>query len=163
MTSHTPHRAPHRPSRRHWTGWLGWLALASGGVLLGCGSSPKVKECTAFVGVINTGVEKVQKLITASPDASGGSAVEELRTLADEMDTVAQQAEAASLTLPELKKYSGDYQAMAREVAAAARDLATAVDNVDSEKMKSAQDRIVAAVAKEDPLVEEINRFCQTP
>lgn len=127
----------------------------------GCAQQQKVEECNAFVTVINGGIDKVQKITAASPD--GGTAVGDLRALADEMDAIATQAEAATINIPELQKLSGDYKAMANEVAAAARELATAVDNVDGEKMKKAQERIVAAVQKEDPLVEQINRFCQTP
>jgi methyl-accepting chemotaxis protein len=135
--------------------WISLLALGA------CGEQQKVEECNALVGVINEGIDKVQKITAASPD--GGTAVNDLRALADEMDAIAKQAEAAPLTISELQKLSGDYRAMAAEVAAAARELATAVDNVDGEKMKKAQERIVTTVQKEDSLVESINRFCQTP
>lgn len=37
------------------------------------------------------------------------------------------------------------------------------MDNVDSEKMKQAREKIAKAVAREDALVERVNRFCQTP
>lgn len=136
-----------------------WIALLALGA---CGEQQKVEECNALVGVINEGIDKVQKITTAAPDG-GGTAVSDLRALADEMDAIAKKAEAAPITIGELQKLSGDYRAMATEVAAAARELATAVDNVDGEKMKKAQERIVTAVQKEDPLIEQINRFCQTP
>ena len=135
--------------------WISLLALAA------CGEQEKVDECNALVGVINEGIDKVQKITAASPD--GGTAVNDLRALADEMEAIAKKAEAAPLTIGELQKLAADYRAMATEVAAAARELSAAVDNVDGEKMKKAQERIVKAVQKEDPLVESINRFCQTP
>lgn len=127
-----------------------------------CGSQTKIEECNALVSVINKGVDKVQKGTTATPDG-GGAAVDELRALADELDNVAKETAAVKLTLPDLQKFGEDYKAMATEVAASARELADAVDNVDMEKMTAAQARMDAAVKREDPLVGEINKFCQTP
>ncbi|MEZ4446494.1 MAG: hypothetical protein R3B72_45870 [Polyangiaceae bacterium] len=129
--------------------------------VLGCGSQTKIEECNALVGVINTGVEKVQKGVSATPD--GGAAVGELRSLADELEAIAGEAAKLKLTLPELTKFSGDYQTMAKNVATAARELADAVDNVDVEKMSEAQTRMETAVKQEDPLVEQINKFCLVP
>jgi methyl-accepting chemotaxis protein len=129
--------------------------------LVGCGSQKKIEECNALVAVINLGVEKVQKGTTASPDA--GAAVDELRALADELDGVAAEASKAKVTLPDLKKFAEEYQAMSAEVATSARELAEAVDNVDMEKMAKAQSRMDTAVKQEDPLVEKINKFCQAP
>lgn len=145
------------------------LALVLGGPLLGgCGgatTSPAGpaagKECSALVTVINDGIDKLIKITSATPD--GGAAATELRAVAREMDGVAQQAAAVELTLAELQQLSGDYQAMVEEVAAGSRELANAVDNVDSEKMKQAREKIAKAVAREDALVERVNRFCQTP
>jgi methyl-accepting chemotaxis protein len=142
-----------------WRG-AGLLALAIP-CLTSCAEQTKIKECNALVGVINAGVEKIQKGTTLSPDA--GTAVTELRTLADEMDAIAKAAEAVELSIPELKKFSQDYKDMAIEVAASARELAQAVDNVDMEKMTKAQTRMDRAVKREDPLVEEINKFCHAP
>ncbi|MEQ9320720.1 MAG: hypothetical protein RIF41_16255 [Polyangiaceae bacterium] len=133
------------------------LALA----LTACGSQTKIEECNALVSVNHKGVDKVKKGTTATPD--GGAAVDELRALADELDNVAKQTAEVKLTLPDLQKYGEDYKAMATEVAASARELADAVDNVDMEKMTAAQARMDAAVKREDPLVGEINKFCQTP
>lgn len=129
--------------------------------LVGCGSQKKIEECNALVAVINDGVEKVQKGTTATSD--GGAAVDELRALADELDKVAKSAGEVQLTIPELQKFREDYQGMATEVAASARELADAVDDVDMEKMTEAQSRMDSAVKQEDPLVEKLNQFCQTP
>ncbi len=128
---------------------------------MACGDRRKVEECSALVTVINTGIDKVIKITSATPDE--GAAVNELRSVATEMDGVAEQAAAVQLSLAELQQLSGDYQAMVREVAAGSRELADAVDNVDTEKIKTARESIAKAVAREDALVEQVNRFCQTP
>jgi len=135
---------------------LGLLAPISG-----CGEQKKITECNALVGVINTGVDKIQNVTRSSPD--GGAAVAELRALATEMDTVAAEAKKVELTLPALKKFSADYQALATELAKAARDLATAVDNVDMEKMAKAQGEMDSVVKREDPLIQKLNEYCRAP
>jgi len=135
---------------------LGLLAPISG-----CGEQKKITECNALVGVINTGVDKIQNVTRSAPD--GGAAVAELRALATEMDTVAAEAKKVELTLPALKKFSADYQALATELAKAARDLATAVDNVDMEKMAKAQGEMDSVVKREDPLIQKLNEYCRAP
>jgi methyl-accepting chemotaxis protein len=141
--------------------WLAPVALAAALLSFGCGGKKKVQECNDLVGVINAGVDKIQKGTSKAPD--GGAAVGELRALAEEMDGIGKDAAKVQLTLPELQKLSKDYQAMVTEVATAARELAGAVDNVDVEKMSKAQTRMEQAVKREDPVVESINNFCRTP
>jgi DNA repair ATPase RecN len=136
-------------------------AAALAAVLAGCGEQKKVKECNAFVGVVNGGVDRVQKNINTAPD--GGTAVNELNTLATEMDAIAAETGKIEVTLPELQKVSKRYQTMVGEIAAAARELATAVDNVDRDKMNSSQEKLDQAVKAEGPLVDELNKFCQSP
>jgi DNA repair ATPase RecN len=137
-------------------------ALAAVAALLtGCGEHKKVKECNSFVAVVNGGVDRVQKNINTAPD--GGTAVSELNTLAGEMDAIAAETGKVEVTLPELQKFSKRYQTMVGEIAAAARELAAAVDNVDREKMNSSQQQLDQAVKAEGPLVDELNKFCQAP
>ncbi len=135
---------------------LGLLPLAPG-----CSQQKKVNECNALIGVINEGVAKIQQSAAAGRD--GGAAVEELRDMAASMDKLADDAAKVELSLPELQKQSKDYQAMAREVATAARELAGAITKVDAEAMNKAQAKMEEAVKREDPLVESINEFCQNP
>ena len=138
---------------------LGVLLIAT--LCLSCGEQKKIKECNALVAVINSGVEKVQKGTSGSPD--GGTAVADLKALAQEMDEIGKEAARVELSLPELQRLGKDYQAMVTEVATAARELAGAVDNVDVEKMSKAQERMDQAVKREDPIVDEINKYCRTP
>jgi DNA repair ATPase RecN len=138
---------------------LAWLGLSA--CLAGCGAHKKTKECNAFVGVVNGGIERIQKLATSTTDA--GTAVAELRTLADEMDGIGREAAKVQLTIAELGKLAQDYGAMVAEVAAAARELAGAVDKVDMQAVTRAQERMEAAVKREDGIVESVNRYCRSP
>ena len=127
----------------------------------GCGEQKKVKECNTFVGAVNAGVDRVTKTISTVPDS--GAAVSELRSLADEMDAISGETKKVPLSLPDLQDISGRYQTMVTDIAAAARELAVAVDSVDRENMTKAQATLDQAVKREGPLVEELNKFCQTP
>lgn len=132
----------------------GALALGSG-----CGQS-KISECNALIEVINKGVQSLEKGQKAGSDPSG---VNDLKAMADAMDKVAADAAAVKLTIPELQASSTEYQAMAKEVAKAARDMATAAEAKDADKINTAQAAMEKAVKQEDPLVDKINKFCQAP
>ncbi|MBW2455368.1 MAG: hypothetical protein JRI68_12690 [Deltaproteobacteria bacterium] len=148
-----------KATRRGFAGLVLVLGLAA--TSSGCGEQKKIKECNALVGVINTGVDKIQNVTRSAPD--GGAAVAELRALATEMEAVAAEAKAVEVTLPELKKFSTDYQGLATELATAAQELATAVDNVDMETMAKAQHQMDSVVRREDPLIQALNEFCRAP
>jgi methyl-accepting chemotaxis protein len=137
------------------------LVLGLGTTVTGCGEQKKVKECNAFVTVINSGVDRVTKTINTVPDS--GAAVSELRSLADEMDAISAETKKVELSLPDLQRISDQYQKMVTDIAAAARELAEAVDSVDREAVTKAQGTLDQAVKREGPLVEELNKFCQNP
>ncbi|HVY48413.1 MAG TPA: hypothetical protein VHB21_21140 [Minicystis sp.] len=126
----------------------------------GCGQK-KVNECNALIQVINAGVQSLEKGPKLEGDPSNG--VADLKAMADAMDKVAKDASKVELTIPELKKYSTDYQAMAKEVAKTAREMAAAAEAKDVTKITAAQAAMEKAVKQEDPLVDSINKYCQAP
>jgi hypothetical protein len=130
-------------------------ALAS----TGCGQK-KLAECNALVQVINTGVVKLEKAPKNEADPSG---VSDLRAMAESMDKVAADAAGVALTLPDLKKMRDDYQKMAQDIAKAERDLATAAQDREAAHRAAAETALDAAVKQEDPLVDQINKYCQAP
>lgn len=129
--------------------------------LAACGERKKVNECNALIDIINTGVEEIQRGTRPAPDAGPGA--KELRELAESMDGVATQASKVQLSLPELKKFSEQYEGMTRDVATAARELAVAFEKVDEESMRKAQAKMEDAVQREEPLVAAINKYCRAP
>ncbi|MCC6558955.1 MAG: hypothetical protein IT372_39005 [Polyangiaceae bacterium] len=135
------------------------LVALAGALAGGCGQS-KISECNALIEVINKGVQSLEKGQKAGNDPSG---VSDLKSMADAMEKVAADASAVKLTIPELTKYSADYQTMAKEVAKAARDMAAAAEAKDPDKINTAQAAMEKAVKQEDPLVDSINKFCQAP
>ncbi|TKD00807.1 hypothetical protein [Polyangium fumosum] len=137
-------------------------AIVGAALLVGataCGQK-KVGECNQLIEVINKGVESLNKTPKGGTDPTGAN---ELKSMADAMDKVAADAAKVELTIPDLKKYSTEYQAMAKDVAKAARDMAAAAEAKDLAKINSAQAALDKAVKQEDPLVDSINKFCQAP
>jgi hypothetical protein len=123
----------------------------------GCGPS-KISECNELIGVINKGIENLEKGTKAGAEGSA-----DLKSMADAMDKVSDEAGKVKLSIKELQDYSAKYQKMAKEVAKQARDMATAADAKDLEKMTKAQTAMEAAAKEEDPLVDGINKFCGAP
>jgi hypothetical protein len=125
----------------------------------GCGQK-KITECNAMVQVINAGVVSLEKAPKNEADPTG---VADLRAMADAMDKVSTDAGAVQLTLPELKKLRDEYQRMAKDIGKAERELATAAQERDATRRGAAESTLDAAVKQEDPLVDQINKFCQAP
>jgi hypothetical protein len=83
--------------------------------------------------------------------------------MAASMDKVAADTAAVQLTIPELRKMRDDYQKMAREIAKAERDLASAAEDRNAAKRSAAEAALDTVVKQEDPLVDQINKYCQAP
>jgi hypothetical protein len=125
----------------------------------GCGQK-KISECNAMVQVINSGVVSLEKAPRNEADPSG---VSDLRVMADAMDKVAVEASSVQLTLPELKKLRDEYQKMVKDIARAERELASAAQEKDQARRSAADTALDVAVKQEDPLVDQINKYCQAP
>jgi len=123
-------------------------------------SQRKISECNALITAINNGVVALEKTPRPEPDPSGAA---ELESLASAMDRVAQELGAVLVTLPETRKLAAAYQKMAKDIAKAERDLAQATQKRDLQRRAAAEKALDLAVKQEDPLVDDINRFCQGP
>ena len=127
--------------------------------LLGCGQK-KVAECNALTGVINSGVIALEK---APRTDSAPAGVADLRSTADLLDKTATEAAALQLTVTELKKSRDEYLKMMKEIARLEREVAAAAEAKDRARTQKAQGSLEGAVKGEDPLVDQINKFCQGP
>jgi hypothetical protein len=125
----------------------------------GCGQK-KLAECNALVQVINGGVVSLEKAPKNDSDPSG---IADLRAMAEAMDKIAAETANVQLTLPELKKMRDDYQKMAKEIARAERELASAAEERNAGRRSTAEGTLDGAVKLEDPLVDQINKYCQAP
>jgi hypothetical protein len=161
------------------------VAIALLAAAAGCGQK-KITECNAVVGMINNAVVGLERTPKNEADPTGLS---DLRAMADAMDKVASDIGAIQITLPELKKLRDRYQNMATDIAKAERDLASAHQDKskaerdlastaqDPARRSAAEQTLEAAVKRrtaadatldtvvkqEDPLVDQINKYCQAP
>jgi hypothetical protein len=119
----------------------------------------RVTECNALIQVLNSGLASLE----LGPKPGSANGVGDLKEMADAMDKVARDAGKVELTIAQLKRFSGDYQAMASDVSKAARAMAAAAEVKDMQKLTTSRTALEAAVKKEDPLVDSVNKFCQAP
>ena len=133
------------------------------GLLFGtaaCGQS-KISECNSLIEVLNKGaanIDKGTKAVSANPMATA-----EYKGLADSANKVAEDAAKVELKIPELKKFSTDYQNVMKEFAKTAMDTASAVDAKDTTKMTTAANAMEKVGKQEETLISDINKFCQAP
>lgn len=114
-----------------------------------------VGECRALVTVINESVEK------GSQPKSGGPASAELSRLATDMDDTIARVNRVKLTDARLKVLAARYSAMAGKISSAARDLAKAVEAFNPRRMKASEQSFQTALKLEEPLMTELDQYCQ--
>lgn len=142
---------------RRLPGMLALLLLAA--ATAGCGHK-KMAECKLLVDQVNDGVVGLEKAPKNEADPSG---VSDLRAMAEAMDKIAAKASGLQLTLPKLVRLRDEYAKMAQDIARAERELAGAAQDRDAARRTAAEATLDAAVKQEDPLVDQINQFCQAP
>jgi hypothetical protein len=125
--------------------------------VVGCGSK-KHAECGELVGVINRGIGALEK--GQKQEKNDPSGTLELRAMADTADKTADEASKLELSLPETKGIATRYAQMAKDVAKAAREIADAAEKKDLDRIAKGRTALTAAVEKEDPIVQELNKLC---
>ncbi len=108
--------------------WLGVTFAAMVLSLGGCGK--KADECTAMINVANKDTEAIKAAAATKPDAGAKDLAAATRATADAADKLAADLAKQVPTTEELQKMSGEYQAMAKAVAKAARDYAEVLDHL---------------------------------
>lgn len=137
-------------------GFRACVALA----VVGCGNA-RQGECARLISAVNGGLtqlEAAQQQVKNDPTRTN-----ELRSMADVMDKAAADAAALELTTGELKQLSQRYQTMAKDTAKNAREVALAYEKHDAEGQRKAQVALNEALKLEDPIIDDINKFCGEP
>jgi hypothetical protein len=148
---------------------------------LGCGN--KSAECNAFITVINRDGDALKRASMPRAKTAPKDMATTMRATADAADTLAADVAKVSLTAPDLVKISADYQSMAKDAAASAREIASMLDKIgmiegaartgaadpteasDAIKklttaMQTSKTKLDAAIARESELTTRINHFC---
>lgn len=116
-----------------------------------------VAECKALVTIINESVTKMNQ------PAQGGLASAELTRLATDMEDTVARLDRVQLTDEHLERLADRYKAMAAKISASATGLAKAVEGFDPQGIQASEKHFETALALEDPLVSDLNQYCQRP
>jgi hypothetical protein len=111
-------------------------------------------ECGRLLDVFNRGRDTIKS------KQRGGDPIETLGAMAKTLDASAVEAAQLELGTPELAAFSSQYQGMAKDVAQAARDMASASRGHDQERADAAARAYEAAASREKPILDGVRRAC---
>jgi methyl-accepting chemotaxis protein len=134
------------------------IALAT----TGCGKIKKTSECNTFIDKVNTSLKEIEKHTSAKSE-NEAQTIAGMKKLGELYEQLANEVGAIEVSTADFKRHVTDYQQMAERAAATSRDVATAVEAKDGEKIDKAQKDFDQIVKNEDELVNKINSFCQAP
>lgn len=135
---------------------MGFIAL----VALGCSKFQTARECGTFTGAIEQWRGQA-KPGSPTPAPSLSAAPRDARALAERYDDLARRIDALGLSSDELVPRAARYQKLAREAAAALRDVAAAVEKGDAETARRRRVEFDDLAQDEAPLVADINAVCR--
>jgi hypothetical protein len=127
---------------------------------LGCSKFQTARECGTFVTAIKAWKTQAAPAASAPAASSSAASVASL-ALANRYDDLAKRIDALHLTSPELVPRASRYQKLAREAAAALRDVAGAVQKGDNEAALQRRIQFDDIARGEAPLVADINTVCR--
>lgn len=127
---------------------LAAIAVAASLLLYGCGES-KIAQCNKLIDV----AIKI-KSISVSNDPAG------LLQLASNIDALQGEMQELKLSDTKLKDFRDRFVSLYAEGSKAAKDVSQASAAKDRAAFDKASAEIKAAVAKEAPLVDEMNQYC---
>jgi hypothetical protein len=137
--------------KRTWL-TLSYLAIVSTAILGLMGCDGRISQCNRVIEVINAEQEPLK-------DASGSDAPA-LRSLASLLDNVASKVSSVRVEDDKLIKFRNDYATMAKDLANAARETASALLSDDSSKAAEAAKNMSSFGSRESELVDNINQYC---
>ncbi|RYZ05991.1 MAG: hypothetical protein EOO73_17750 [Myxococcales bacterium] len=135
--------------------------MALGAVsLAGCAKFRTARECGVFVSAIKTWQGQGAKPAgsVSSPASSGPL---DSRALAERYEDLGRRIDALNLESAELSPRARRYQKLAREAAAALRDVAAAMERGDAESARKRRVEFDDLSRSEAPLVADINAVCR--
>ncbi len=131
---------------------------------LGC--DKKIPECESIVKVISPSSEKLKKA-AAAPTETPEQMTTQLLEIAKVSTETATDLAKLKLTVPELQKFSTDYQAMAKDMADASTEVANLQKKFESAdaaetavKLKSSFEKVDSVQKREGPLIDGLSKFC---
>ncbi|MGB3616036.1 MAG: hypothetical protein WBA10_19750 [Elainellaceae cyanobacterium] len=128
--------------------------------LVSC-SSGTVDQCNQLINVANRAVTDVEA-VTSSPESPESRNTESFSNITETAQQAASQLEAIDLTDEQLQSYRQRFIKLYRETGAATEQLVTAVEEQNLPAAEDAYEKLEAATGQEEPLVNEVNQYCQS-
>jgi len=147
-----------RGKRRHRRNTLVLALLALCFLGMSCAKARERAECKTFIGRLNGAIAETDKGIARLPEGSRNAP--QMLELAKHYDSLATQVEEIQLENPELAQHSREYANMVQRAAAAARLMASALEQSDPKKLELAKQSWTTAVADAQKLQTQINLTC---
>lgn len=126
------------------------------GLLTTSCSETRQSQCKKLITVANQAVQEVQTIIKENPNPDGTAYLNMSKTV----ERAKTDMVAIALSDEQLRTFQQRFTGMYSAIGASARALATAVDKQDSQAAESAQKVFEAATEQEEPLVNEVNAYC---
>lgn len=120
-------------------------------------SESKVSQCSKLINIANQAVRGVEQVSdSARPDS-----IEQMNEIADVANGAKAEMEALQLNDEQLRSYQTRFVTMYTDTNQATRDLVTAAEAKDAQAAKQAFNALQTATAQEEPLVTEVNGYCE--
>jgi outer membrane murein-binding lipoprotein Lpp len=138
---------------------VAWLLAVVWGIGVVAGCSKKPKECNDFITTVNAALQEIDS--RPKPQGADMKAVaRENRDLAERYDRLAESVQKLEISTPQLQQHAEQYRDMATKAAATLREVALAVEKLDSETAKRKHEQFEQVAKKEDELVAGVNALC---
>lgn len=126
-------------------------------VLASC-SNGKIDQCNQLIGVANQAVTEVETVTSNSAPRD----TETFSSITEAAQQAAAQFEAIDLTDEQLQSYRQRFIKLYNETGEATEQLVAAVEEQNLPAAQDAYTLLEDATSQEEPLVEEVNQYCQS-
>jgi hypothetical protein len=127
--------------------------------LVACGNFRRGRDCKRFIETINASVGQIDAE-PLSENTDVATVVKEARRLALDYQRLATTIGSLKLKSPEVRSRAEDYHSMAERAALVLRDVALAVERMDSSTAQRKRLEFGSMEQEEKRLVERIDRLC---
>ena len=123
-------------------------------------SSGKIDQCNQLIGVANRAVTDVEA-VTSIPESPEARNTEAFSTITETAQQAASQLEAIDLTDEQLQSYRQRFIKLYQETGETTEQLVAAVEAQDLPAAEDAYAKLETATSQEEPLVNDVNQYCQ--
>lgn len=137
-------------------GKLGCAAIVglSASLLVSCEN--KVAQCNKIIGIANKATTEVQQTT-----ASKGNKLEQFKTMVGSIDNYSKEMSAIAVKDEKLKGFQDRFVKMYQQMGSSSKSLLDAANQKKPAVAQKALGDLQKAASMEQPLVNEVNQYCQ--